>query len=246
MEKIDISKAPPEYRQIQGIVSILPIGYGVSFIICYGAVLYQAFKDRSYGMSMMTICCNFAWELVYAFVHRSKDSTRQIVFVVWALLQAIILYSAIKFSPNEWKHAPLVQQNILLIYTLCFLGFFSWHLALAAYLGPLGGYFWGGYVCQAVMSVGSLSQLITRGSTRGASSTIWLGRFSGSLFTLAISVVHINYWPEVWGWMDNPLMRWLAVAFLLLDVTYGICFRRIYQRERTLEYAKNHERLKHT
>lgn len=33
-----------------------------------------------------------------------------------------------------------------------------------------------------------------------------------------------RYWPEVFAWLDNPLILWSAGMFLFLDLSYGLCY----------------------
>src|SRR4029077_9338738 len=95
------------------------------------------------------------------------------VFVSGLAINFGVIYTAIKFAPNEWTHSPLVMRNLPLIFALVIVGFLAGHIALAAAIGPSLAYSWGAVVCQLLLSIGGLCQLLSRGSARGASYTLW-------------------------------------------------------------------------
>ncbi|KAJ5332658.1 uncharacterized protein N7506_006441 [Penicillium brevicompactum] len=178
MDGFDVSQAPKEYQDLKPIADLFVLGMGIGWVINYIGMVYISFKERTYGMSIMPLCCNIAWEAVYCLVYPSKSGLELGVFAVGLLINFMIIYTAVTYSPREWSHAPLVEQNILWIFFVGITGFTTGHLALAAQLGPALAYSWGAVVCQLLLSVGGLCQLICRGSTRGASYTLWYVIFS--------------------------------------------------------------------
>jgi paspaline synthase len=66
-----------------------------------------------------------------------------------------------------------VMHNLPLIFAIGMFGFLTGHLVLAAEIGHSLAYSWGAVVCQLLLSIGGLCQLLCRGSTRGASYTLW-------------------------------------------------------------------------
>jgi paspaline synthase len=173
MDGFDVSQAPPEYREVEWIANIFVLGMGLGWMINYVGMVYKSFKDRTYGMSLMPLCCNIAWEVVYSLIYPSQSWIERGVFLSGLAINFGIMYSAIKFSPNEWTHAPLVMRNLPLIFVVGIVGWMTGHLALAAEIGPTLAYSWGAVVCQLLLSIGGTCQLLARGNTRGASWTLW-------------------------------------------------------------------------
>nr|A0A140JWT2.1 RecName: Full=Terpene cyclase ptmB; AltName: Full=Penitrem biosynthesis cluster 1 protein B [Penicillium simplicissimum]BAU61559.1 putative membrane protein [Penicillium simplicissimum] len=238
MDGFDVSQAPPEYRSVEPIANLFVLGMGLGWLINYVGMIYQSFKDETYGMAIMPLCCNIAWEIVYSLIYPSKSLTEQGVFIAGLTINIGVMYAAIKFAPKEWSHAPLVMRNLSLIFFLATLGFLTGHLALAAEIGHSLAYSWGAVVCQLLLSVGGLCQLLCRGCTRGASYTLWLSRFLGSSCTVGFASLRWMYWPESFSWLNSPLVLWSLALFLTVDGSYGICYWYVRQYELSLKEAE--------
>lgn len=146
---------------------------GLGWTINYSLMVYQSFNDRTYGMSILPLCSNFAWEFVYTFIYPSDNFAEKVVISMYMILNFLVIYSAIKFAHREWEHAPFVQRNILCIFLVAIGSFISGYIALAQTMGPGLGASWGAYFCLEFLCVGAWCQLISRGSSRGTSQMIW-------------------------------------------------------------------------
>ncbi|KAI9728829.1 MAG: hypothetical protein M1834_007216 [Cirrosporium novae-zelandiae] len=173
MDGFDASTAPPEYQEIEWIANTFVVLMSVGWLVNYIGMVYVSVRDRTYGMAIMPLCCNIAWEAVYGLIHPSKDPIEQGVFLSGLVINFAVIYTAIKFSSTEWAHAPLVERNLPLIFAVGIIVSLTGHLALAAEIGPSLAYSWGAVICQLMLSIGGLCQLIMRGSTRGGSYTLW-------------------------------------------------------------------------
>ncbi|PLB38598.1 meroterpenoid cyclase pyr4 [Aspergillus candidus] len=235
MDGFNVAQAPPEYLAVKPIADLFVVGMGIGWVINYVGMVYKSFKDQTYGMAIMPLCCNIAWEVVYGIIYPSKSLVEQSVFLAGLTLNFGVMYAAIRFAPNEWTHAPVVMRHLPLIFCLSMLGFLTGHLALAAEIGHSLAYSWGAVVCQLLLSIGGLCQLLCRGSTRGASYTLWLSRFLGSSCTVVFAGLRWKYWNSAFGWLNSPLVLWSLGTFLLVDGSYGVCFWYVRRYEKSLE-----------
>lgn len=169
----DLSSAPPQYREVAGIADWALLAQGLGWSINYLAMIYHSYKDRTYGMAILPLCCNFAWEFVYSVIYPSHNSAERAVLTTWMILNLFVMYTAIKFAPNEWQHAPLVRQCLPWIFPVAITAFTAGHLALAATVGVSKAANWGAFLCFELLTSGAVCQLMSRGSSRGASYTIW-------------------------------------------------------------------------
>ncbi|MCT6815694.1 MAG: hypothetical protein M3043_04720, partial [Lysinibacillus fusiformis] len=55
------------------ILLICQIGMGLFWIITYLLVIYKGWKDKKYGMPMVAICANIAWEFIFTFLYPQND-----------------------------------------------------------------------------------------------------------------------------------------------------------------------------
>ncbi|KAL3434222.1 hypothetical protein BDV09DRAFT_186019 [Aspergillus tetrazonus] len=239
MDGFDVSQAPPEYHAVKPIADLFILGMGLGWVINYIGMVYRSFQEKTYGMAIIPLCCNIAWEIVYAVIYPSQNVAERGVSLAGLLINFAVIYAAIRFSPNEWAHAPLVRDNLPWIFLVGIFGCLTGHLALAAEIGPPLAYSWGAAICQLLLSIGGLCQLLCRNRTRGASYLLWLSRFFGSCCAVGLASLRWKYWPESFEWLNSPLVLWSLAVFLLVDGSYGIFFWYVKRYERmTLSQQK--------
>lgn len=165
--------SPPEYQKVQWLADIFVAGMGIGWLVNYAAMIWHSYRGETYSMSIIPLCCNIGWELVYTMVYPSRNRIELVVFAAGVTLNFIIMIAAARAARVEWRHSPLVAGNTSFIFVggtiICFTG----HIALAREIGPALAYSWGAVICQLLLSTGGLCQLLQRNSTRGTSFTLW-------------------------------------------------------------------------
>ncbi|KAH8897626.1 hypothetical protein GQ53DRAFT_637206 [Thozetella sp. PMI_491] len=218
---------PADYREIQWLVNIFITGMGIGWIINYGLMIWHSRESKTYSMAIIPLCNNIGWEMVYTLVYPSPNRVELAVFAGGVTLNVFIMITAAQSAKTEWSHSPLVSNNTALIFIVGTLVCFTGHVALAKEIGPGLGYSWGAAICQLVLSIGGLCQLLQRNSRRGGSWALWASRFIGSCCTVGFAYLRWKYWPELYSWLGNPLVLWCLGTFFLAEVTYGICYYRL-------------------
>ncbi|PKX90479.1 uncharacterized protein P174DRAFT_497465 [Aspergillus novofumigatus IBT 16806] len=234
MDGFGDANAPPNYQAVKPIADFFVVLMGAGWAINYFAMVHKSFQDQSYAMAIMPLCCNMAWEVVYGLIYPSPNPLEMGLFLIAVAIDFAVIYAAIRFSPNEWTHAPLVRDNLPWIFLFGIVGFITGHLALAAEVGPALAYTYGAALCQLLLSLGAICQLLCRCSTRGASFTLWLSRFLGTVSATIFIVLRWWYWPESFDWLNSPLLLWSFGAWLLLDPLYIVCYWHVKQYEQRL------------
>ncbi|KAL9579247.1 MAG: hypothetical protein Q9203_006778 [Teloschistes exilis] len=173
MDGFDVGSAPVAYLEVKWIADTFVALMGLGWSINYIGMIQQSFRDQTYGMAVIPLCNNIGWEVVYALVYPSKSYVERFVFLTGVSLNLGVMYAAIRFSREEWSHAPLVRDNLPVLFAAGVIVCFTGHLALAMQIGPSLAYSWGAVICQIFLSVGGLGQLLARNSTRGSSRTLW-------------------------------------------------------------------------
>ncbi|KAG5743198.1 hypothetical protein H9Q69_012848 [Fusarium xylarioides] len=146
MDVSDISRAPPEYLDVAWIADTCKLLMGIGWTTNYIGMVYKSLQDETYAMSLMALCCNFAWELTYALMYPFGSDLEMYVHFSGLILNCGVMYTAVKNAHREWGHAPLVQRNLPLIFIICVAGFMSGHVALATQIGPSFSRFFGSLV----------------------------------------------------------------------------------------------------
>lgn len=173
MNAADISRAPPGYLEVAWIADTCKLLMGLGWTTNYAGMIYKSLKDRTYGMALMPLCCNFAWELTYAVIYPFGSRQDKFTHYFGLMLNCGVMYTAVKNAEREWTHAPLVRRNLPFIFIICIAAWTTAHLALALQIGPSHAQAFSAYGCQLLLSVGALCQLLSRGSSRGASYFLW-------------------------------------------------------------------------
>ncbi|KAJ5159368.1 uncharacterized protein N7482_006372 [Penicillium canariense] len=223
--------APATYQPYAHIADLAQLGQGLGWGINYALMAYISHRDQTYGMSVLPLCCNFAWEITYAVVYPPHNPIERFNVTLYLVLNVFIMAGAVRFAPREWAHAPFVQRNLFRIFTSATLIFLLAHIALAKTVGVGRAANWGAFFCLDFLVAGAWCQLLGRGSSRGASYGIWASRFIGS-YVSAISVeLRRMHWPEAFGWLEWPMVRWHMVVCVLLDVGYVLMLRHVKKKE---------------
>lgn len=85
-----------------------------------------------------------------------------------------IVYTTIRFGPEQWKSAPVVADNLVFIMAFSSVAATAFHLAFHNMFDDHEeAAFWSGNCCQVFLGLSSLAQLVSRDNTRGHSMTIW-------------------------------------------------------------------------
>ncbi|GIJ91832.1 hypothetical protein Asppvi_010807 [Aspergillus pseudoviridinutans] len=213
-------------------VTLLVIGVGVGWLANYLGMIRKSFQDRTYCMPLVALACNISYELVYV-LYPPDSPMWPIVFGLWLAVDVAVAYTTMRFGPNEWGHAPLVQRNLPWILVASIAGWITVHLALIAHFGPVEAAAWSAFGCQLFLSAANLCQLMVRGSSRGTSPFIWLTRFMGTAIVLPHEILRYKNKDPTVFW-NNPLGWWGGAAFYVFDISYGILLWKILRSERTV------------
>ncbi|KAL4812407.1 hypothetical protein BDW67DRAFT_178730 [Aspergillus spinulosporus] len=141
----------------------------ICWSLSYISTMRTTLNDQLPSVSFMSICCDVGWEFVYAFIYPISSSHWAGGIRVWFVMHCVMLFIIAKHAPAEWAHVPFMKQHAGMAYVAVTVGYMAGHLALAHEIGPDLGFHWSGVLCQIMASLGSLCQLVSRGSTRGAS-----------------------------------------------------------------------------
>jgi paspaline synthase len=163
-----------EYRdELGSVAEFLRVLAGICWTLNYFSMMYISGREKIPNTGIFPLCCDIAWEFVYAFVHPAASAHWQGGVRVWFLVHCAVITYILKFAPSEWNDVPIVKRNIYFIYGVVILGFVAGQLSLAGEIGPDLGFFWGGVLCQTLASLGPICQLLSRNSTRGSSLLTW-------------------------------------------------------------------------
>ncbi|OCL12776.1 hypothetical protein AOQ84DRAFT_333731 [Glonium stellatum] len=223
---------------------------GVLWTIAYILFVRSSFRTRSYGMPILALAFNFAWEIVFA-LYVAESPLERSIFTIWMILDLGLVYCVVVYGQHEWAHSPAIARNLGKIFTLLTAGALAGHWTFAKwwidndigkregkfYMGRMGpdttelGY-WTVAFCQSYLSAASLAQLVVRGHSGGVGWGIWATRTLGSLLGFVVNYAWCwYYWREAHEYFMSPFSVFLIGVGLMADLLYPFVLLRIRKTE---------------
>lgn len=173
MDYADPSKAPLEYQKYAWIANLSGLACGLLWTTHYFLQARQSLREKTYSQAIFPLCANTAWEFVYTFIYPPKAWASRLSICGWFFMGLTVIYSAVRTSPREWGHAPMVQRYLPLIFLMAFLFFVAWNVAIVETWGMKMAPVWSAIFCQNLLLLGSMSQLVVREDSRGVTYSMW-------------------------------------------------------------------------
>ena len=206
---------------------------GIAWTIVYFALVYRGIKDKSYGMPLVPLALNFAWETVFSLVYPPVVTglAGSIINTIWMVCDVGIIYTYFKYGYKYFEQYYGMSKSRWIRYSI-----FAFVLALGIMLtgGPFLGqfvpYFKGdifqgaifiAYVQNLVISICFLLMIWQRRSSEGQSLTIGVFKCIGTGLTVGIYYLFDLHKGKA------DLMNIIIGATFLLDLIY---IRTLYKQ----------------
>lgn len=156
-----------------GVLMNLTVVGDVLWIIAYVLIIRASFRDRTYGVPLLAICLNLAWEFIFTFIHmpRTDDGSLNVVkfcmFLGWLVLDVLIFWQLLRYGRDD-QSTPQLSRYFGLVVLLCLAGAFAWHLTFTRAFEDPHGYL-SAFIINLVMSVLFVRFIFERPDLRGLS-----------------------------------------------------------------------------
>ncbi|KAF5322812.1 hypothetical protein D9619_000375 [Psilocybe cf. subviscida] len=219
------SEAPPQYSHL--LAGFLNGLCGVCWSAAYVLYVLQARKDESAGMPLPALMLNITWEFVYTFVYKLNGIGRLIHFP-WVFIDGLLVVETLRFGPKAWvATSPIIAEYFVQIFCIGTLLALSAQWTFANQFSRRNASFWSAYVCQNVLSWGSLWMLASAGQAGGHSMAIWWFRFIGSFAANLRYLYRVNVWPGKYGFLAGPFAMWILWMPCIADLLYPFAYKFI-------------------
>ncbi|MBI3346291.1 MAG: hypothetical protein HY020_03655 [Burkholderiales bacterium] len=191
----------------------------VGWLVAYVVIIRRGLIDRSYGMPLVPLCINIAWEFVFGVLHADQPPMN-LVNIAWLAADLGILWTYWRHGRAEfpallprWSFVPVY----LAVQVLALWGVLAITYQFRDWTGSYTG--WGENL---VIPAALIAMLLRRGDTRGQSIYVALATLVGS-FALV---------PLEWRITGaGPLMLFLYAGFIGLGLIYAVLLHARFRAE---------------
>jgi hypothetical protein len=190
----------------------------IFWIAAYILIIRQCFTDKSYGLPMVAICMNLAWEFLASWVIPNPVPLWHLFDRVWFFVDLVIVYQMCRWG-RQFQTIPEVRDNfysiILGTTVLAGAGLYGFYLQYHDLLGLMGA-----FIVNLVMSVTFLFFYFARRNQdrRGLSVSAAWCKMLGTLGT-AIECHYVIGMTQPWlGGLS--FLTFLCLSIFLFDCLY--------------------------
>lgn len=189
------------------------LGWGVTYVL----VIRRNYVEKTYGIPLVALAVNFAWELIFSIVLRPPVLTDDAwlwitINLLWLLLDIVILVQTIQYGVREnWPSRTFFYGTLTLALIFGALGVLAVTFEFQDWEGR-----WASFADNLMMSILFVNMLYQRG-IRGQSIYIGLSKLVG---TFAIGLGYLLADPT------SPLQWYLTLSILFFDALYIVLLYR--------------------
>ena len=188
---------------------ILKLISGICWSTVYIILVINGFKYKSYGMPLVALGLNFAWEFFYSFYDFNINdiSLQRWINICWFTLDAIIVYQLFIYGRRHFP-LPQIKQLFLpwtiLIFASCFL---IEYLFLMEF-GRSSGAKYAAFLQNLIMSILFIDMIARRHDKREFSLAVAICKFLGTLA------------PTLLFGSENTFILYIGLLCAVMDIIY--------------------------
>ena len=216
---------------MQYVSLFLTLTSGIAWTIVYISCIRTGFKQKTYCMPLFALGLNFAWEVIYSvddvvgvLGDVSVFSVQTIVNIIWACLDAVIVYTYFKYGKKDFPENA--QKQFVPFSILTFATCVVLQLAYYFEFQGIAAAQYSAFVQNAVMSILFLIMLYRRGSTRGQTMTIAVAKWLGTLAPAILMGIVQEF---------NIYIILTGIVCSVFDLIYIAALAKWKKRENTLK-----------
>ncbi|WP_434385401.1 hypothetical protein [Melittangium boletus] len=190
----------------------------VLWVVAYGFIIRQCFQDKSYGLPLIAICMNLAWEFLASWVLPNPVPLWLFFDRVWFFVDLIIVYQLVRYGPalqgvpelREHFHAIVLGTVMLSVF-----GLYAFHVQYHDLLGLMGA-----FMVNLVMSVAFVFFYFARRQQDGRGLSV-PAAWCKMLGTLGTSIECHWVIGQTQSWLGGlHFLTFLSLSILLFDALY--------------------------
>ncbi|GAA0863611.1 hypothetical protein [Paraclostridium tenue] len=175
----------------------LQLSCGIFWIMAYIIIIYKSFKDKTCGTPFFALALNLAWEFTFSFIYPPENLLMaRIMFILWLILDLIILYTFFKYGYKNLKCKNLITKKglyifsiLAILFSIIFVILFVNDISILYKNNIIQASGFIANLQNLIMSILFVDMILNRGNTLGQSIFIALFKWIG---TLAIVILKFS------------------------------------------------------
>lgn len=195
------------------------LGGLVFWVLAYVLMIRRGLIDRSYGMPMVALCLNVAWESYFS-LFSDAQLTNRVAYGIYLVADLGVLWTCWRFGPADFR-SPLIRQYFRLATVAIFIGgFFLIRQFALSFDDGYGGI--SATFTTLLLSVAMVGMLLRRDNVKGQSLYIGLlvliGNISGWMMNLIAKTTVAPNISIPWVMTTNTLIIIANLIYLALFI----------------------------
>ena len=208
-------------------VDFTVITSGICWTITYIALVYRGFKDKSYGMPLIPLALNIAWEITFSVIYppHSMGIAAKVINTLWMICDVGIVATYFLYGYRSFEKNYKISKELWI-----FISIFSFAVSMGIMVsgGPFFGqfekYFHGdtfegakfiAFLQNLIMSINFIFLFWERRSSEGQSFTIAWTKWLGTSMTVGNSYLLVEHKGE-----ETNFMLIIITTIFILDLYY--------------------------
>lgn len=200
---------------------------GIAWTITYVALVYRGIKDKSYGMPLVPLALNIAWEITFSLIYppHASGGLATIINTVWMICDVGIVITFLLYSYNYFQqYYKISKTEWIMLTVVAFSAAFGIIIAGGPFFGQFEPYFhkeifegakFIAFIQNLVISICFVLMYWQRQSPEGQSFTIAWSKWIGTSMTVGLSYLLADHKGE-----DATLMFVIIFATFIFDTYY--------------------------
>jgi hypothetical protein len=188
----------------------------VFWLIAYALVIWQGFREKTYGIPLVAICLNFSWEIMTSFFLSGPVPLWHFFDRAWLLFDVVIVWQMLKYGRDAQQLPEMKRLYFPIIALVVLLGFWGQYSFTRTYYDPFGIII--AFMVNLVMSVLFNIMYFRRRDMRGLS---YGAAWAKMLGTLGTSIQGVFLLPVIHPKVDNfSFFHFLFGSIFFFDCVY--------------------------
>ena len=200
---------------------------GIAWTITYVALVYRGFKDKSYGMPLVPLALNFAWEITFSLIYppHASGGLATVINTIWMICDAGIVLSFFWYGYKYFQQQYKISKfEWWVLAAVAFSTSFGIMIAGGKFFGQFEPYFHNeifegakfiAFIQNLVISICFVLMYWERQNADGQSFTIAWSKWIGTSMTVGLSYLLADHKGE-----DASLIFIIILATFVFDTYY--------------------------